>query len=142
MANGRSYELKVPFSEFYEKLRYPLFPTTRLNRGTRYYRVGNVYNIYIKQKFEFKALLISIQAYLLKEINELLSYYDILTKSLKVVEMDRAILFKAKEDLYYQFEKWYNTERNKHLWRKENTSVILLILLNIDMLVGKWSYPK
>lgn len=109
----RPFEYKIDFSEDYPKLAYPLFTTSRLDRGTDYYYVKRIYAIYVKQIKRGFAQLEAILTSKLRNIPLPLIRFD----TYEQITLD---------EFYLKLEQWY---KNKPLWHGRDTLFLILFLL-------------
>jgi hypothetical protein len=72
---------RLPFSHFWYKLNYGLFCTIRLDKGTGYYKRGEIYEVVLggvqdPKEILFDAQLVGIQRIKLRQISEGLARFD------------------------------------------------------------------
>lgn len=131
-------EVKVPelvklpsrivwFTHFWPKLKHPLWPTMRLDKGKHYYKVGLNYQVKLgswRKPKESELLgicqLIGKRQLLISEISTDLAYFDAGC---------------TLEELKAQFAQWYSTSEH---WKGEDTKMIVLFCLWIKK-GGKYS---
>lgn len=76
MSSTKPFEYRIPFSEDYPKLAFPLFPTIRLERGTTYYSIKRIYTIYVQTVKKGFAMLVSKYFMKLGELPQALIRFD------------------------------------------------------------------
>ncbi|MHA1425866.1 MAG: hypothetical protein ACTSQI_07745 [Candidatus Helarchaeota archaeon] len=118
---------RINFAEFYEKLKYPVFPTVRPERGTTYYRLFYPVTIEVKGVPVFKAQIIGIQRCLLMDLSLKFMYWDILKmdSTMKYSKYSTTI----KQEYFIKMRNWYKKEE---FWKGLNTKILVLTCLNLN----------
>lgn len=117
----------IPFRKKYEKIKFKIFTTIRPETGTNYYADGEVYDIYHRRNFLFKATIVKQHRNIkLKDIPE-----DIIAGDVDPPHNTREGFYNLMEKMYK--DNYYRPD----FWKGWDTVFRIIWLRRVDIL-KKW----